>query len=72
MSLISDYEFSKSVDIYNTLAKANERRNLWISYCKRLVEEYLQNIDVKTLTGAIERLQTRSNLDTLNKGYDEL
>ena len=72
MSLISDYEFSKSVYRYYTLAKANERRNLWISYCKRLVEEYLQNIDVKTLTNAIDRLQTTSNLDTANRGYDEL
>jgi len=39
---------------------------------RQLVEEYLQNIEVKTLTGAIERLQTTSNLGTLNKGYDEL
>ena len=39
---------------------------------KQLVEEYLQNIEVKTLTGAIERLQSPSSLETINEGYSEL
>jgi lipid-A-disaccharide synthase len=39
---------------------------------RQLVEEYLQNIEVKTLTGAIERLQTPSSLETINEGYSEL
>ena len=39
---------------------------------RQLVEEYLQNIDVKTLTNAIDRLQTPSSLETINQGYDEL
>jgi len=39
---------------------------------RQLVEEYLQNIDVKTLTGAIERIQTPSSLETINEGYSEL
>jgi len=32
----------------------------------------LQDIEVKTLTGAIERLQTPSSLETITEGYSEL
>lgn len=39
---------------------------------RQLVEEYLQNIDVKTLSNAISRLQTPSSIETINHGYDEL
>ena len=39
---------------------------------KQLVEEHLQNVEVKTLTDAIKRLQTPSSLETIQEGYSEL
>jgi hypothetical protein len=36
------------------------------------VEEHLQDVEVNTLTDAIERLQTPSSLETIQEGYSEL